>query len=132
VLEVGPLGAASRFKLVHNLILGLHRAVLAEGLTLARALGFDATTALAMLGQTPARSAVMDAKGPKMAAGDFAPQATVAQHLKDVRLMLDAARLAGIALPLSACHERLLDSVVAAGLGGADNSAIITAFGKAR
>jgi 3-hydroxyisobutyrate dehydrogenase-like beta-hydroxyacid dehydrogenase len=128
VLEVGPLGAASRFKLVHNLILGLHRAVLAEGLTLARALGFDATEALALLRQTPARSAVMETKGPKMAAGDFAPQATVAQHLKDVRLMLDAARQAGLALPLSACHEQLLESVVAAGLGGADNSAIITAF----
>jgi 3-hydroxyisobutyrate dehydrogenase-like beta-hydroxyacid dehydrogenase len=132
VLEIGPLGAASRFKLVHNLILGLHRAVLAEGLTLARALGFDATTALALLRQTPAHSAVMDAKGPKMAAGDFAPQATVAQHLKDVRLMIDAAHQAGLALPLSACHERLLDSVVAAGLGGADNSAIITAFEKTR
>jgi 3-hydroxyisobutyrate dehydrogenase-like beta-hydroxyacid dehydrogenase len=132
VLEVGVLGAASRFKLVHNLILGLHRAVLAEGLTLARALGFDATKALTLLRQTPAHSAVMDSKGPKMAAADFTPQATVSQHLKDVRLMLDAARQAGMALPLSECHERLLESVVAAGLGGADNSAIITAFGDAR
>jgi 3-hydroxyisobutyrate dehydrogenase-like beta-hydroxyacid dehydrogenase len=128
VLEIGPLGAASRFKLVHNLILGLHRAVLAEGLTLARGLGFDASTALALLRQTPARSSVMDTKGPKMVAGDFAPQATVAQHLKDVRLMLDAAREAGLPLPLSTCHEQLLESLVAAGLGGADNSAIIKAF----
>ncbi len=132
VIEVGPLGAASRFKLVHNLILGLHRAVLAEGLTLARALGFDAATTLTLLRQTPAYSAVMDSKGSKMVNRDFTPQATVAQHLKDVRLMLDAARRLGLALPLSTCHEQLLESVVSAGLGGADNSAIIKAFERER
>ena len=35
---LGPVGSASRFKLVHNLVLGLHRAVLAEGLRFAEAL----------------------------------------------------------------------------------------------
>src|SRR6185437_7926372 len=83
-----------------------------------------------LLQQTPARSAVMETKGLKMATGDFTPQATIAQHWKDVRLILDAARQAGIALPLTTCHERLLESVVAAGFGSADNSAIIKAFGE--
>ena len=60
--HVGPVGAASRFKLVHNLILGLNRAALAEGLAFAEALGFDAQR-LAILRETPATSAALEAKG---------------------------------------------------------------------
>ena len=39
--HVGPWGSGARMKLVVNLVLGLNRAVLAEGLAFARALGFD-------------------------------------------------------------------------------------------
>ena len=38
--HLGEVGAGSRFKLVHNLVLGLHRLVLAEGLVFAEAFGF--------------------------------------------------------------------------------------------
>jgi 3-hydroxyisobutyrate dehydrogenase-like beta-hydroxyacid dehydrogenase len=81
--HLGPVGTASRFKLVHNLMLGLHRAVLAEGLTFASSLGIDPAEALRILPQTPAASAVMDTKGQRMITGDFEPQARLSQHLKD-------------------------------------------------
>ena len=42
-----------------------------------------------------AYSRAMDVKGRKMVEGDFAVQARLSQHLKDVRLMLDAAADAG-------------------------------------
>src|SRR5437868_6703975 len=38
---LGPWGSGSRMKLVVNLVLGLNRAVLAEGLAFARACGLD-------------------------------------------------------------------------------------------
>ena len=128
VVHVGPAGSGARFKLVHNLVLGLHRAVLAEALVFAERMGLEPAGVLALLRDTPAASAVMATKGEKMLHRDFAPQATVAQHLKDVRLMLETARAAGLALPLSATHARLLEAVVAAGHGTADNTAIITAI----
>lgn len=128
VVHLGPAGSGARFKLVHNLVLGLHRAVLAEALVFAERTGLEPAGVLAFLRDTPAASAVMATKGEKMLHRDFTPQATVAQHLKDVRLMLEAARAAGLELPLSATHARLLEEVVAAGLGTADNAAIITAF----
>ena len=128
ILHVGPWGAGSRMKLVVNLVLGLHRAVLAEGLTLARALGIDPQRALDVLRASAAYSRVMDTKGPKMLAEDFTPQARLAQHLKDVQLMLAAAERTGTELPLSLLHRELLERVVAAGDGELDNSAIIRAF----
>jgi len=131
VVHVGPGGSGARFKLVHNLVLGLHRAVLAEALVFAAQTGLDPAGVLDLLPATPAASAVMTTKGDKMLRRDFTPQATVAQHLKDVRLMLETAREAGLELPLSATHARLLEAVVAAGHAAADNTAIITAFDTA-
>jgi 3-hydroxyisobutyrate dehydrogenase-like beta-hydroxyacid dehydrogenase len=63
-----------------------------------------------------------------MIEGDFAPQARLSQHLKDVRLILREAEGAGLALPLSQAHRGLLERAEAAGLGGLDNSAVIEAI----
>jgi 3-hydroxyisobutyrate dehydrogenase-like beta-hydroxyacid dehydrogenase len=130
VFHVGPVGAGSRMKLVVNLVLGLNRAVLAEGLTLAKALELDLPMALAVLKSGAAFSAVMESKGAKMLAGDFSPQARLSQHLKDVRLMLAAAERTGTPLPLSEVHRLLLEQAETAGYGDADNSAVLRAFDR--
>ena len=126
--HVGPWGSGARMKLVTNLVLGLNRAALAEGLVLARALELEPKDALAVLVDSAAYSRQMDTKGLKMVQGDFHPQARLSQHLKDVRLILDAAAAAGWTLPLSQRHRELLEAAEAAGLGEADNSAIIRAY----
>ena len=125
---VGPWGSASRMKLVVNLVLGLNRAVLAEGLTLAGAFDLDLARTLEILRASPAYSTVMDTKGRKMLTDDFAPQARLAQHAKDVRLILDNAQRTATALPLSKTHRELLERALAAGYGPLDNSAIILAI----
>ena len=126
--HLGPCGSGSRMKLVFNLVLGLNRAVLAEGLSFAEASGIDAAQALEVLRAGAAYSAVMDTKGQKMIGQDFSAQARLSQHLKDVRLILAAGERSGARLPLSELHRKLLEEVEAAGLGDADNSAIIKAF----
>ncbi len=125
---LGEVGSASRFKLVHNLMLGLHRAVLAEGLTFAEALGFNPATTLEILQQTPAVSGVMATKGKKMVMADFVPQARLSQHRKDVDLILSEAERAGTKTPLSEIHRAILEQAEALGLGELDNSAVIEVF----
>jgi 3-hydroxyisobutyrate dehydrogenase-like beta-hydroxyacid dehydrogenase len=126
--HVGPSGSGARLKLVVNLVLGLNRAALAEGLALAEACGLDAAATLEVLKATPARSAVMDTKGPKMVALDFSPQARLSQHLKDVRLIRELAGRVGAITPLSDVHQELLQRGVALGLGDADNSAVLGVY----
>jgi 3-hydroxyisobutyrate dehydrogenase-like beta-hydroxyacid dehydrogenase len=126
--HLGSWGAGARMKLALNLVLGLNRAALAEGLTFAEALGIDPDTALQVLQAGPAWSRVMETKGAKMLRRDFAPEARLSQHLKDVRLILAAGERAGAALPLSGLHRELLERAEAAGLGAADNSAVIEAW----
>lgn len=126
-MHVGPIGAGAKMKLVTNLVLGLNRAALAEGLVLANALNLDAERALEVLQASAAYSKAMDAKGLKMIRGDFTPQARLSQHLKDVCLMLAAAERADKQLPLSETHHKLLELAESLGLGDADNSAIVRA-----
>ncbi len=126
--RVGNWGAGLKMKLTNNLALGLHRAVLAETLAFAEAQDLSPELALEVLRESSSYSRVMDVKGRKMLERDFTPQARLSQHLKDVRLMLEAAAPSGTRLPLSELHQRLLEQAEAAGLGGLDNSAIIEVF----
>jgi 3-hydroxyisobutyrate dehydrogenase-like beta-hydroxyacid dehydrogenase len=122
---VGAWGNAAKMKLVTNLVLGLNRAVLAEGLVFAKAAGLLAADALQVLLNSPAYSRTMDAKGPKMVHAEFTAQARLSQHIKDVRLILAEADRGGATLPLSSVHLDLLERAEAAGFGELDNSAII-------
>lgn len=128
VHHVGPTGSGQEMKLVANLVLGLNRAALAEGLHFAKILGLDLDTVLDVLKSGAAWSRVMDAKGQKMVREEFEPQARLSQHLKDVRLILGRAEGAGTQLPLSELHRELLQRVEDAGDGGLDNSAVIRAW----
>ncbi len=126
--HVGPCGYGAKMKLVSNLVLGLNRAALAEGLAFAAACGLDPATTLEILKEGPAYSKAMDIKGRKMLTGDFTPEARLAQHLKDVRLILASGARCGARLPFSELHRALLEELEKAGYGGDDNSAIIRAF----
>jgi 3-hydroxyisobutyrate dehydrogenase-like beta-hydroxyacid dehydrogenase len=130
--HLGASGAGARAKLASNLILGLNRLVLAEGLIFAERLGLDLPAFLAMLKTTPAYSCAMDVKGQKMLQGDFTPQSKVSQHHKDLRIILEYAERAGQELPLTALHARLLEQLMAAGEGELDTSAVLLALRRLR
>jgi|JI6StandDraft_1071083.scaffolds.fasta_scaffold00863_18 3-hydroxyisobutyrate dehydrogenase-like beta-hydroxyacid dehydrogenase len=124
-VHVGPCGSGAKMKLVTNLVLGLNRAALAEGLALAWDLDLNPNQTLDILRRSMAYSRIMDTKGEKMITQDFTPQAKLSQHLKDVRLMLAAS---SIPLPLSETHRQLLEKAEALGFGDADNSAVSRAY----
>jgi len=122
---LGPPGSGAKAKLASNLILGLNRAALAEGLVFAETLGLELAPFLELLKQTPAYSVMMDAKGDKMLTGDFTPQSRVAQHHKDVSIILNYAAKHGQELPLSQAHLDILAAAIAAGDADLDTSAVI-------
>jgi 3-hydroxyisobutyrate dehydrogenase-like beta-hydroxyacid dehydrogenase len=123
--HIGKVGDGGRAKLAVNLILGLNRLALAEGLVFAARLGLDPAAFLDVARGSAAASQVMDTKGPKMIGGDFAPEGRVRQTLKDTQLMLDQARKAGQQLPLLEIHADVLESCVRHGDSEQDNSIVI-------
>lgn len=123
--HVGAAGNGARAKLAINLILGVNRAALAEGLVFAERMGLDPAAFLAVARESAAYSQVMDIKGAKMVKGDFAPHGFVTQSLKDFALMAGQARRLGQRLPLAETYTGLMQGCVAAGEGELDNSVVI-------
>lgn len=124
-------GDGNRMKLIVNLVFGLNRLVLAEALGLAAKAGFDLNTVLDVLQAGETYSVCMDTKGPKMIAGMYDPPvARLAQHAKDVELILEYAASIGARVPISELHAQLLREVMDSGGGMLDNAAIFEAYRK--
>ena len=131
--DLGAIGNGSRAKLAVNLILGLNRAALAEGLVFASRLGLDPLAFLHVARGSAAYSQVMDVKGSLMAQRDYLnPQSRVDQSLKDFALMLEQARAAGQDLPFAAVYVRMLEDCMAHGEGEWDNAALAEAIARRR
>lgn len=124
--HLGGCGDAGRAKLAVNLVLGLNRLALAEGLVLAERMGLSPEAFLPVLRQSAAYSQVMETKGPKMVSGDFAPQGKASQSLKDFALILDLAARLGQVLPAARLNHEILANCVACGEAGLDNSVVIS------
>jgi len=125
IYHLGPNGAGARTKLVVNLVLGLNRLALAEGLTLGLKQGLDGAKLLEVLKDSAAYSKAMDLKGERMLQGRFDPEGKLSQHLKDVGLMLEVGHALGAPLLMTALHRQVLLAGVAEGRGDQDNSCVI-------
>jgi len=128
---LGAVGNGSRAKLAVNLILGLNRAALAEGLVFATRLGLEPAAFLEVAKGSAAYSQVMDVKGALMAHRQYLePQSRVDQSLKDFKLMLEQARVHGQELPFASVYARLLEDCVSKGEDSWDNAAILEAIAR--
>lgn len=130
---LGAVGNGSRAKLAVNLILGLNRAALAEGLVFASGLGLEPVAFLEVAKGSAAYSKVMDVKGELMARREYRkPQSRVDQSLKDFTLMLKQAQAFGQGLPFAELYARMLEDCTAHGEGDWDNAAIAEAIARNR
>ena len=130
---IGAVGNGSRAKLAVNLILGLNRAALAEGLVFAAKLGLDPVAFLEVARGSAAYSQVMDIKGALMAKREYSNvQSRVDQSLKDFKLMLEQAKTKGQTLPFANVYVRMLEDCVAHDEAEIDNAAIAEAIARQR
>jgi 3-hydroxyisobutyrate dehydrogenase-like beta-hydroxyacid dehydrogenase len=130
--HIGKVGDGGRAKFAVNLILGLNRMALAEGLIFAERMGLDPAAFLAVAKGAASYSQVMETKGPKMLAREFSPEGRVKQTLKDVHMMLDQGEKLGQDLPMLKVHGDVLESCVRAGEADKDNSIIVEEIRRRR
>lgn len=123
--HLGAAGNGGRAKLAINLILGINRAALAEGLVFAERMGLDPARLLAVARDSAAYSQIMDIKGKKMIDGDFTPHGKIAQSLKDFSLMLELAERLQQQLPLTATYTDIVEGCMKQGEAELDNAAVI-------
>jgi 3-hydroxyisobutyrate dehydrogenase-like beta-hydroxyacid dehydrogenase len=123
--HIGRHGDGNRAKLAINLILGINRTGLAEGLVFAERLGLDPATFLEVAKASAAYSRVMDGKGPKMVRRDYRPEGALEVTYKDATLARAQGQKLGQELPLLETYRNLIEACIRHGQGELDNSSVI-------
>ncbi len=130
-IYVGESGAGATIKLVVQLVMGLNRLALAEGLTLGLKAGIDPKLLLEVLGAGAADSRMVKAKGPLMVERRFEPKEGMLKHyFKDIELVLRLGKEHAVPLPMTALMHQLYVSALAHGQEGIDSSSVILIFQK--
>ncbi len=101
---------------------------LSEALNFAAQQGLDLERFNEVLLESPMASDVARVKAPKLARRDFAAQASVINVLEVNRLVVDAAREAGVPTPLADACRRVHERALALGLGEEDMVAVLKAY----
>jgi 2-hydroxy-3-oxopropionate reductase len=125
IVHVGPSGAGQTVKAANQLIVAGNIELLSEAIVFLEACGVELSAAIAVLGGGLAGSTVLQRKAPGMLERRFAPGFRVELHHKDLGILIDSAREAGVALPLGSHVADLMSSLRAQGAGSLDHSALL-------
>jgi 2-hydroxy-3-oxopropionate reductase len=121
----GESGAGQTVKACNQIQVALNFIGMAEALVLGAKAGVDPAIVVKVLSGGYAQSRVMDARGPRIIKGDFAPGFRSRFHYKDLNIIREAARAYQCALPASALAHELFSAMQANGWGDLDHSAVI-------
>lgn len=131
-IHVGDHGNSNRAKLAINLVLGLNRAAIAEGMVFAQKLGIMPDDFLKLAKASAAYSSAMDNKGALMAARNFEPLGRIVQSNKDFELIAQMATDAGQGLPFTHTYLAMMKDALEHGEGDLDNSAVLLPIERAK
>jgi 3-hydroxyisobutyrate dehydrogenase len=98
VTHCGPSGSGQLTKLVNQILVSVTNLAVSEALTLATAGGLDPHKTIDAVAGGAAGSWQLTNLGPKMIANDIRPGFMIDLQLKDLRLVHEAARDAGVNL----------------------------------
>lgn len=125
VTLVGDIGSGNITKLANQMIVALNIAAVGEALVLARKAGTDPAKVFQAIRGGLAGSTVLEAKVPKVLAGNFKPGFRVALHIKDLANALDTAHELGVPVPLTSQVMEILQALKTDGKAQEDHCAIV-------
>ena len=126
VTLTGPVGAGNVTKLANQIMVACNIAAMGEALVLATRAGLDPEVVFNAVKGGLAASTVLNAKAPMVIARNFKPGFRIRLHQKDLRNALLTAESMKVSLPFTALVQQVLMSLMNAGKGDLDHSAIVT------
>ena len=118
-------GIGSTVKMVNQHLAGVHIAAACEAMALGMRAGADPQALYDVISHSAGSSWMFNNRVPHILAGDYRPLSAVNIFIKDLGIVLDAARAMAFPLPLAAAAHQLYLATAAAGHGGEDDSAVI-------
>jgi putative dehydrogenase len=115
-------GPGSTMKMVHQLAAGCNLAVAAEVMSFGADQGLDPAKVLEVLNVSAGGSWMIANRGPRMLTEGVEANSAVDIFVKDLGIVLDAARAARFPVPISASALQVFLGASGAGFGGHDDS----------
>jgi 3-hydroxyisobutyrate dehydrogenase len=132
ITHVGESGAGQTCKACNQIAVLTTLAGVCEAVAFARSNGLDQSTMLQVVGAGAGGSWQLNNLGPRMVAGDFAPGFMIDLARKDIGIVLDAAKRAGLNVQAFQEAASYLDRVAGAGGGKLGTQAMLRAVAPAR
>ena len=118
-------GIGSTVKMVNQHLAGVHIAAACEAMALGMRAGADPQALYDVISNAAGASWMFNNRVPHILAGDYRPLSAVNIFVKDLGIVLDAARAMAFPLPLAAAAHQIYLATAAAGHGAEDDSAVI-------
>lgn len=121
-------GAASKVKMINQLLAGVHIAAAAEAIALGIKAGVDLNVLYEVISNSAGSSWMFQNRVPHILVGDYRPRSAVNIFVKDLGIVLEAGKKSAFPLPLTAAALQMFLMAAAAGYGSEDDSALIKIF----
>lgn len=125
VIHIGPVGSATRVKLIGNTFIGLMLQALCEGVVLATKAGIPPAKLLEVVQASGYASPYWDFKGKQILGRDFDTHFSVDLMHKDLTLAMESANDLQVPVPGLAMVREQFQTLRAMGKGGEDIAALV-------
>jgi 3-hydroxyisobutyrate dehydrogenase len=131
VFELGDeAGAGSAMKAVNQLLAGVHIATMAEALTFGMTQGVAPDKFVDVISKCAGTSWMLENRAPHIVAGDYTPHSSVNIWPKDLGIVLDIAKSAQFAAPITAAALQQFIAAAGQGLGQEDDAAVAKVYAR--
>lgn len=117
-------GIGASFKIVNQLLAGVHIAAACEAITLARRLDLDIARVYEVISASAGNSWMFENRIPHVLAGDYTPRSAVDIFAKDLGIVADIGRDRKFPMPMAANALQLFLMTSAAGMGRDDDASV--------
>ncbi|KAL2842567.1 NAD-binding of NADP-dependent 3-hydroxyisobutyrate dehydrogenase-domain-containing protein [Aspergillus pseudoustus] len=124
----GGLGAASKVKMINQLLVGTHIAAASEAIALATKADLDTREVFDIIQCTSGSSWAWTNRVPHMLEEDWTPLSALNIFVKDMGIVVSTGRAAQFPLPIAALVEQLYISASAQGFGKEDDAGLVRLF----
>jgi 3-hydroxyisobutyrate dehydrogenase len=117
-------GIGAAFKMVNQLLAGVHIAAASEAMVFARRLGLDLRKVYEVITASAGNSWMFENRMPHVLDGDYAPRSAVDIFTKDLGIVSDMARGAKFPTPVASAALQMFLMTAAAGMGRDDDASV--------
>lgn len=131
VYELGDApGTGAAFKMINQLLAGVHIAAACEAFTFAAKQGLDLAKVYEVITASAGNSWMFENRMPHVLAGDYKPLSAVEIFVKDLGIVQDMARDARYPVPLAAAALQMYLAAAGAGMGRDDDSSLARLYAQ--